>query len=116
MILPYCQVCGKYKGVGPCKDPTCVASRVEGGNVTKEMKESSCDICGERQIMTCNQCGRGFCEQHSEHGDKSQLTAFDQQVGTCIQCEKVVCENCWILNPNGEIICLVHLENERESR
>ncbi len=78
--------------------------------------DNTCRMCMEKQVVVCNQCGEGFCEAHGKGAELSQLADFHQQVGTCVECQKVVCEACWILNPNGDIVCLTHLEQERKTR
>ena len=123
-LLPICQKCGKYKGVGPCKNPSCpefVKHSTEGETmIGKENPEESvsnpCSICAKEEIVICSQCGKGFCQTHGDGADLNQLRDFHQHVGTCVECKKVVCESCWILNPNGDIVCLKHLEEERKSR
>ncbi len=122
-LLPICQYCGKYKGIGQCTNPKCQSSEKHMDKQEQVSLESSardheyqhCSIC-ERDIeVICNQCGRGYCNLHSVGFNLNRLENFHQRVGTCIQCQQVVCERCWILNPNGDIICLTHLEKEHES-
>ena len=123
-LLPICEKCGKYKGVGPCKNISCpesVKHSEEGEPMTREDNPNEsvnnpCSICGKEQVAICSQCGKGFCQTHSEGADLNLLGNFHQHVGTCVECQKVVCENCWILNPNGDIVCLTHLEEERKTR
>ena len=111
LLLPICQACGKYKGVGICKNPDCSESiRKSDASV------SSCDFCGRRKVLTCVQCGQSFCEGHGKGANLHRLEFFHQRVGTCIMCEQYVCEKCWILNPNGDIVCLRHLEEERKNQ
>jgi hypothetical protein len=119
-LLPLCKFCGKYKGIGLCKDPACPGSMkqvdreepdIERDN-GKERTKQPCVVCGKQQIVTCTQCGEGYCETHSIGAELNQLGSFHQRVGTCVECQQVVCEKCWILNPNGDIICLTHLEKE----
>ncbi|MGY5862964.1 MAG: hypothetical protein RTV41_00025 [Candidatus Thorarchaeota archaeon] len=110
LLLPICQECGKYKGVGPCSNPNCQ----KGGNVGKshiEEMESSmpeCSQCKRSAIITCSRCDRGFCEIHGKEEVKGKLSKWDQRIGTCTICNSMVCENCWILEGDGLITCLVH--------
>jgi hypothetical protein len=83
---------------------------------TKKSANQACSICKNDLILSCSQCGQGFCKTHSEGSQLSQLGTFHQRVGTCVECHEVVCENCWILNPNGDIVCLTHVEKERKTR
>ena len=59
---------------------------------------------------------QSFCEEHGKGANLHRLEFFHQRVGTCIVCEQYVCERCWILNPNGDIVCLRHLDEKRKSR
>ena len=117
-VLPMCQHCGKYKGVGPCKDPSCQGfqEQSEDGQITKTGSATPCCMCYEDLVVSCTQCGRGYCESHGKGAELSRLSDFHQHVGTCIECKRVVCENCWILNPNGDIVCLAHLEKQRKTQ
>jgi hypothetical protein len=115
LLLPICGHCGKYKGVGPCKNPACPRSERQSHNgepVTEEDVKRPCRICMKDQVLTCAQCGQGFCQKHSVGAELNQLGSFHQRIGTCVECQQVVCEYCWILNPNGDIVCLKHLETE----
>jgi hypothetical protein len=121
-LLPMCNHCGKYKGIGYCKNPVCPEfqrrlntgeSEMRGDSSNKSVKQS-CSICGKEQVIACTQCGQGYCQIHGAGSESKQLLSFHQRVGTCIECQEVVCENCWILNPNGDIICLTHVERERK--
>lgn len=124
LLLPICNYCGKYKGVGPCKNPACSGAlrQSEEGesmmeeNSSKESVNQHCSICRKDQVLVCAQCGQGFCHAHSVGSELNQLDTFHQRVGTCVECQQVVCENCWILNPSGDIICLTHVEKERKTR
>jgi hypothetical protein len=124
LILPICNHCGKYKGVGYCKNPACPGflgqldeeeSETEEDN-SKESVNQPCSLCRNDQVLACVQCGQGFCQTHSLGADLNKLGTFHQRVGTCVECHQVVCENCWILNPNGDIVCLYHIKNERKTR
>ena len=123
-LLPICQTCGKYKGVGPCKNISCQEfekQSEEGESMTREVSPiepvvNPCTMCGMEHVVICAQCGKGFCQTHSEGADLNHLGNFHQHVGTCVECRKVVCENCWIMNSNGDIVCLTHLEKERKTR
>jgi hypothetical protein len=35
----------------------------------------------------------------------------EHHIGTCGFCSFLVCEDCWVVNDNGKVICLNHLEN-----
>ena len=117
-ILPMCQYCGKYKGIGPCKDPTCPGSKeqAEAGVVSKIPTSNPCSMCDDEIVVQCAQCGQGYCQIHGKGAELSRLGDFYQHIGTCVECKKNVCENCWILNPNGDILCLIHLEKQREKQ
>jgi len=119
LLLPICSHCGKYKGIGPCKNPAC--TEYVGELETEKRKSSNvsinreCTICGAEEVYVCVQCGKGFCKLHSTGAEMNHLGSFHQHVGTCIECKQVVCEDCWILNPNGDILCLIHLEDAQKS-
>lgn len=118
-LLPICQFCGEYKGVGMCKNPACSGFKQELETGSPNMRDSvirSCNVCKKESVVSCVQCGRGFCQTHSDGAKLNQLGSFHQQLGTCVECKQVVCENCWILNPNGNIVCLIHLEEKRDTR
>ena len=122
VLLPICNHCGKYKGVGPCKNPSCQGAREHKEKVGSENEEDTskklvtqpCNVCKNDQVITCSQCGQGFCRTHGVGHDLNHLGTFHQRIGTCVECQEVVCENCWILNPNGDIVCLTHVEKERQ--
>ncbi len=121
-LLPICKHCGKYKGVGLCKNQACPGSLghlEEGGSemeeaISKKPAVQPCSICKNDQVVTCTQCGQGFCKTHGIGHELKQMGTFHQRVGTCVECQQVVCENCWILNPSGDIVCLAHVEKERQ--
>ncbi len=121
LLLPICNHCGKYKGVGSCKNPACpgfLGQSEKGELVVEEgsSKESTnlpCSICRNNQVVVCVQCGKGFCQTHSVGSELNQLGTFHQRVGTCVECQHVVCDNCWILNPDGKIVCLTHVKKSR---
>ena len=115
LLLPICQKCGKYKGVGPCKNLACSES---DGHITMDPEHHSiisCSKCAEERVGVCSKCGKGFCKTHGKGAESKRLDNFHQIVGTCVECNQVVCEDCWILNPNGDIVCLEHLEKGRKS-
>ncbi|MFW9788855.1 MAG: hypothetical protein ACFFE1_14335 [Candidatus Thorarchaeota archaeon] len=107
-LLPMCQQCGKYKGVGPCRNASCSEFEKESNLDFRATK--TCSICDRHQQVVCSQCGQGFCKEHGVGAELNQLATFNQHVGTCVECKLVVCDDCWILNPNGDILCLLHLE------
>ncbi|KXH76535.1 MAG: hypothetical protein AM326_06920 [Candidatus Thorarchaeota archaeon SMTZ-45] len=119
LLLPLCQICGEYKGVGPCKNPACPDCFSRDTALRKEDVEQNthqtCGICGKVKFVSCAQCGNSFCESHSLGANSNHFMNFNQHLGTCVECLKIICENCWILSPKGEIICLVHLEKERKT-
>jgi hypothetical protein len=118
-LLPICQFCGEYKGVGICKNPTCSGSKQDMENEGSNKRDSVnrfCSVCKKDAVVFCVHCGRGFCLIHNEGVKLNRLESFHQHLGTCVECKQVVCEKCWILNPNGDIVCLAHLEETRETR
>lgn len=119
LLLPLCQFCGEYKGVGSCKNPRCqmyfVGGTTQERDNANESTNQECNICGKIKYARCTKCGREFCEPHSLGVNSTRFVNFHQHLGTCVECQKIVCENCWILSPKGEIICLIHVEEERKS-
>ena len=123
-LLPMCNHCGKYKGIGYCNNPVCpeFQRQLDKGDSVMEDDSlnnsvyQSCSICKKEQVITCKQCGQGFCKTHSAGSESKQFVSFHQHIGTCVECQEVVCENCWILNPNGDIICLIHVEREPKNK
>jgi hypothetical protein len=119
LLLPICQVCGNYKGVGPCKNSSCSSSKITSSRENSvEMKiepaPKSCSLCGSVAVVSCGECNRGFCEIHGTGQIEGQLLKWDQRIGTCSICQKVVCENCWILESDGAITCFVHHEGSHK--
>ncbi|MFX1484276.1 MAG: hypothetical protein ACFFCP_13935 [Promethearchaeota archaeon] len=113
LLLPMCQICGKYKGIGPCKNSRCPGSIGEskiGGLGESRIEIRSCSRCENKAIISCSRCDSGFCKNHGHGATNNHLITLDQVVGTCIICGEVVCENCWILESDGAITCLVHHE------
>jgi hypothetical protein len=107
-ILPYCQHCGEYKGVGPCKNPSC--DRTQTVTITSiHQQHSKCTICSKGGEYSCKRCGRSFCEEHSSERNEKYLINIEQHIGTCNVCGNFVCEHCWILDEDGKIICIAHL-------
>ena len=100
-LLPICNKCGKYKGVGSCN---C------GGLTEMKSTETKCSQCDNSSIIECVRCGKGFCEIHGKEEVIGHLTRWDQRIGTCKICNQLVCENCWLLEDDGKITCLVHHE------
>jgi len=99
ILLPICQKCGRYKGVGTC-----------GCEGSREMTDVStkCSLCENTGTIACTRCGRRYCEVHGKEEVKGHLTKWNQRIGTCTICDQSVCENCWILEDNGLITCLAH--------
>ncbi len=115
LLLPICPVCGKYKGVGRCKNSSCSSSKntMSGENSVESRKGSthnSCSLCESTAVVTCCRCNRSFCETHGNNQGDGYLVKWNQRVGTCSICTQVVCENCWILEDEGAITCLAHHE------
>jgi len=118
-LLPICHFCGEYKGVGICKNPSCSESVLgigEGHPIESDSKNQSCSFCKKKSIVSCVRCGRSFCQTHSEGVDLTRLGSLHQRLGTCVECKQVVCDSCWIFNPNGDILCLTHLEEKSETQ
>lgn len=110
-ILPYCQHCGKFKGVGICTNPNCdKTKRVDFGTIPDVSNE--CIICSAEGEHRCSHCGLFYCNRHALGKEKSRLMSVNQHLGTCVVCSKVICEQCWIFNNKGLITCLVHLESK----
>jgi hypothetical protein len=72
---------------------------------------SKCSQCEKPADVECIRCGRGFCEVHGEEEITGHLSKWDQRIGTCTKCNQSVCENCWLLEGDGLITCLVHHED-----
>ena len=95
-------------------------SKCPGSKITSEREYSvemkkgptneSCSLCENEVGVSCSRCSRGFCEKHGTGKDEGKLVKWDHRVGTCSMCNQVVCENCWILEGDGIITCLVHHE------
>ena len=110
-ILPYCPHCGTYKGVGPCKNPKCDKT----GHIDFDKVPTSshtCQICPKEATISCSQCGRSYCEEHAFGYSETKLVSIEQHMGTCVTCNQVVCEFCWIFSGNGDVNCLQHLETK----
>jgi hypothetical protein len=104
--------------------PSCIDDRVGEDFDGDELSESSetskskeqverenCTICERQETVSCSRCGRSFCEIHSSNSKKMQVQSPEHYVGTCSVCAFLVCEDCWVVNDNGNVICLNHLEN-----
>lgn len=109
-ILPYCQHCGKYKGVGICSNPKCDKSKQANPWSFREQFDD-CVICSNDKVSSCYRCGRSYCILHATGKEESKLRNLDQHLGTCIICGKVICERCWILDNRGFVTCLAHRES-----
>ena len=115
---PFCSRCGKYKGIGPCLNPNCRSydNKTDPGSQVILNHSDWCSICGSPAEIKCHVCGQSFCDVHALGKNDSQLHHKDQHVGTCVKCNSYVCEDCWILNTSGSILCLYHLEkNEKRA-
>lgn len=119
LLLPICQVCGKYKGVGYCRNSNCSSSKITSRRensveMRKESVHKSCSLCERAAVVSCCRCNRSFCDIHGTGQGEGCLVKWNQRVGTCSICTQVVCENCWILEDEGTITCLVHHEGRNE--
>ena len=124
LLDPFCNECGMYKGIGFCKNPDCKSQIPESENETdsgvqtryKQVNQQNlCCLCENLSIVICCRCNQGYCETHSSGLNESRLCHKDQHIGLCIKCQRFVCENCWILNDSGSILCLNHLEEPENS-
>lgn len=106
MLLPYCNKCGVYKGLGPCK----ICNSTETDSITER---EICSRCKESMKIQCQRCESSFCSAHSDGSQLQKLSNNSQIIGTCAKCGIFVCEDCWILDEVGRIICLEHLEEDR---
>ena len=109
MLNPFCDQCGEYKGLGPCKRCDTNESR----DTSKQAKV--CSRCKKTAVITCFRCGANFCSIHSANSQRSRLAEAKHLIGTCSRCDTLICEDCWILEEAGKIICLVHLEEKTEN-
>ncbi|TFF96773.1 hypothetical protein EU546_00720 [Candidatus Thorarchaeota archaeon] len=115
LTLPYCPYCRTYKGVGTCRSTRCPGSSrrnllaLKQRTDEKSRSETTCMICGHETAIECDVCYGAYCQEHALGHNEQTLESKDQRVGTCAMCGRVVCENCWILNSMGRIICLRHL-------
>ena len=114
ILDPYCPVCKEYKGIGQCTNVSCHPrshspshSRIEIG---LELARS-CHKCDNHAEVHCSHCGRGFCEIHSKNKNSNKFEEFTQSIGTCSSCKNYVCEKCWMIEDQGLIFCLEHLES-----
>jgi hypothetical protein len=123
ILDPYCRFCGRYKGVGPCQYPDCpgfntsneeqrerIPLEQERGHEESAGKLETCCICNEPKSVFCSVCGRIYCSRHSSGRLKVTVIGPDHHIGTCINCGRLVCEHCWILDNLGKITCIKHLE------
>jgi phage host-nuclease inhibitor protein Gam len=115
LLLPICQICGKYKGVGYCNDPNCRGSKPASKRedvvaIKNRFTNKSCSLCDEIAVLSCCRCNQGYCKAHGIAYTEEHLVKLDQHVGTCSICNQIVCENCWILESDGTISCLEHHE------
>lgn len=117
LILPYCPFCGVYKGVGACRVKECPGSNprnllAEDVPFTSKIDEGVCIVCGDAGETRCSICHGAYCREHSSGWERVTLVMKDQRMGTCTRCGKTTCENCWILDSKGRIMCLQHLEKD----
>ena len=110
-ILPYCPHCGTYKGVGPCKNSNCdKTTQVELDKIQNH--SHNCRICSKKGVVSCTRCGEYYCKEHAAGHQETKLVSLDQYLGTCVICNQVVCEQCWIFSSNGAVTCLQHHERK----
>jgi len=108
-ILPYCQHCGSFKGVGSCKNPKCdVTNRVDIGSLRDQ--SNKCVVCSREGEYSCSRCSAYYCIKHAGGKEEIKLISVEQHLGTCVVCGKVICEQCWIFNNKGAVTCFVHSE------
>jgi hypothetical protein len=83
-------------------------------NVTLALKNQSllCIVCREQASVRCLKCGSGFCEEHARNARETAMSGLGHHIGLCSICHELVCEDCWILDDEGHITCLDHLEKE----
>jgi len=113
MILPFCQHCGIFKGVGPCRNPECdKTNHVSIGFL--QSQSSKCIVCSKDGDHSCSRCGISYCAKHAVGKDGSVLSSLEQHLGTCVICGEVICEHCWIFNGKGSITCLVHSKHRND--
>lgn len=102
---PFCERCGSYKGLGPCENPDCVARTSEAQETRGGTRRGgSCRVCGSSALVFCSNCGNGFCVEHGRDASSSFMR-FEQHIGRCSACGEYVCEECWLLNEEGAIVC-----------
>ena len=107
-ILPFCPICGEYKGIRECQNPSC-GKVGKAQDVVEHNRSEKCVICSRDATILCSTCHRRYCDEHSTGMTESRLGRIDQHLGTCSICNEIICEQCWILNEEGDIICLKHL-------
>ena len=83
----------------------------ESSDTSKSVERESCSMCERKEIVACSRCGRSFCKIHSSNSKKMRVQSLDHYIGTCSVCSFLVCEDCWVVNDSGNVICLNHLEN-----
>ena len=110
-ILPYCQHCGNYKGVGICKNPKCDKTKLVDIRALRE-HSNKCVICSTDGNISCSRCKGIYCDTHAIGRVENRLMSVDQHLGTCVLCGVIICEHCWILNNNGLVTCFAHLESD----
>jgi hypothetical protein len=113
-ILPYCQHCGNYKGVGTCSNPLCDKSKwVDISSLHN--KSGKCMVCTQEGDTSCFRCGSLYCINHAVGWKENRLQRIDQRLGTCVVCGAVICEQCWIFNNKGLVTCRMHHETNFNS-
>ncbi len=110
-ILPFCQHCGSFKGVGPCRNPECDKTKYVSIGFLQS-QSGNCIICSKDGDHSCSRCGISYCTKHAIGKDESILSSLEQHLGTCVICGEVICEHCWIFNSKGSITCLVHSKHK----
>ncbi|MHA1480599.1 MAG: hypothetical protein ACTSQZ_04155 [Candidatus Thorarchaeota archaeon] len=67
-------------------------------------------------VVSCFRCGANFCSIHAANNQSSKLAEVKHIIGTCNMCNNLICEDCWILDEFGRIICLIHLKEKTENQ
>lgn len=105
---PFCDKCGRYKGIGSCTRVDCSAVLPDYEENKDRQHRQVCCLCSDQLVWFCSQCKKGYCNAHSLGYQESILRYFYQHLGTCHLCGEFVCENCWVLDEIGRIRCINH--------